>query len=173
MRYQALILATVLCAGCQADRQDRHVMEAQLRWSLPGGLVKCQTTGNEDNCAIFVNITPDPNDPTNPAKCKVAVTQEQFTVEFKKNAKGKWIYWQIDAAPSGRYVFTSAGIAPKKDVTAWNDNFKGGSTSGDGRAYRWKNTNEKEGGGTFEYSVIVVNESGVTCPLDPVIKNQS
>jgi len=161
MRSAILIFVPFVLVACQSEPKAMHPTEREA--DKP----KCQAKGSEEDCRIMVDISPDPADPK--GKCIVAVRESQKEVGFKRGAKDKWIEWAIDSAPPGDFQFTSAGIAPKpQDAKRWDENFKNGK--GHGRTFKWKNKND--GAGTYEYEIIVVNESGVVCRQDPKIINE-
>jgi len=161
MRTIALTLVTILIAGCQTGMEVRA-------GGPPQGTPKCQPSDNTDDCKILVTVS------IVGSTCTVSVPREQLTVGVKRGAGDKFIWWKIDGAPPGEWTFTRNGIAPKATTTGWSDNFKNDKLSEDGTAFRWKNQNKAEQAGReYAYDINLINASGQTCKLDPIIKNQA
>lgn len=159
------IAAAVALTACQTD--PRHIADGR---PPPVDAPDCVGQGaghnNNDDCKILVDVEPAG------AGCKITVAAGQDVVVFAQAAKKKWILWRIRAG-AGHYKFTAHGIEFKDD-DPHAPNFDKGKAVHDGAVYRWRNRNEKAGGGTYEYGIEVRNTAtNVPCGFDPVIKNQA
>lgn len=164
MRTSLLMAVAVLVGGCQSDMPVQHFEDAKS--DIPGS--KCKGQDNDSDCKILVNIE------RSDSGCTVKVLDTQYTVGFKKGSGDKSIWWRIDSAPPGEYRFTADGITPKSTTIGWADNFKSPKLSEGGREFRWKNKNDPhQAGREYAYDIKVINEAGVKCQQDPIIKNQT
>jgi hypothetical protein len=155
MRILTLILATALCAGCQSSHVGATIAAAE-----------CKDKDNVDECKIVVSISE--------SDCLPSVPVAQLTVGFKKNAKDKFIWWQINSDQQDKWFFASNGIAPKAvNKKEWDDNFDNAGRFERKSAFRWKNKNKDEQSGSeYRYEITVINADDKVCKLDPIIKNQ-
>jgi hypothetical protein len=165
MRHWALPAAAALLAGCVVAPQVDPKFHGE---SEAADAARCGARDNDGDCVILVDVAR-----TADGGCRVAVRADQEVVGFARRAKDKWIFWKIDSAPAGEFVFVKNGIAPKADTRGWADNFKNPRALDGGRTYRWKNTNdERQAGAEYRYEVRVVDADGVACRQDPIIRNQ-
>jgi hypothetical protein len=138
----------------------------------------CKAKDSAADCSILVDAVLREKDNT----CVVTVVLSQQTVGFKKDAKDKWIEWELtESASDEGFRFVSDGIAPKAapagNIDRWNRNFKNGGADHGGKQFKWKNGNDPAQAGTdYEYMVTVELRRppapAVVCMQDPVIRNQ-
>lgn len=144
----------------------------------PAASAPCKSKDTDSDCHILVDVWPKDG-----GGCEVAVIRSQTTVGFAKNARDKWVEWELTAsAVSTGFRFTRNGIEPKTtpadNVDKWNSNFKNGGPDHGGRQFKWKNQNDPRETRAVDYLYMVTVElqrpgaPALTCTQDPVIRNQ-
>jgi len=144
----------------------------------PAASAACKSKDTDSNCHILVDVWPKDG-----GGCEVAVIRSQTTVGFAKNAKDKWVEWELTpSAASAGFRFAKNGIEPKTtpadNAAKWNDNFKNGGADHGGEQFKWKNQNDPRVTTAVDYLYMVTVElqrpgsPALTCTQDPVIRNQ-
>ena len=138
----------------------------------------CKSKDTDSNCHVLVDVWPKDS-----GGCEVEVIRSQTTVGFAKDAKDKWVEWELTAsAASAGFRFAKNGIEPKTtpadNVANWNNNFRNGGADHGGKQFKWKNLNDPRETKAVDYLYMVTvelqrpNAPALTCTQDPVIRNQ-
>ncbi len=162
MRNLALIGLAAALSACGSS--PGTISGDDVETKTKPGLCRGSNQGdNQSNCSIIVVAK------RTDGACDVKVEASQQLVSFAKGAGGKWMYWEIKEPSEFKFSEKPSGIRFANDPRL---NFTNPKWEDAGLTYRWKNRNGSEDAGDFKYDIEVVDASGRSCVLDPVIRNR-